>query len=91
MTITVHVPAVLRSYCEGLSDLPLSAPTVRAALEQIEASRPSLHRNICDETGAVRRHINLFVNTTHIRDLAGLDTALSDGDVVLVVPAVSGG
>lgn len=91
MAITVHVPGALRSYCGGVSRITLSAPTVRVALERIEASHPSLHRNICDETGAVRRHINLFVNTTHIRDLAGLDTALSPGDEVLVVPAVSGG
>ena len=91
MAITVHVPGVLRSTCGGVSRFTLSAPTVRVALEQVETSHPSLHRNICDETGAVRRHINLFVNTTHIRDLAGLDTVLSPGDEVLVVPAVSGG
>ncbi len=91
MTITVHVPGVLRSYCAGASRLTLSAPTVRAALEQIETRYPSLHRNLCDETGTVRRHINLFVNTTHIRDRDGLDTVLSPGDEVLVVPAVSGG
>jgi molybdopterin converting factor small subunit len=91
MTITAHIPGALRSYCGGVSRLTFSAPTVRVVLEEIEARYPQLHRNICDETGAVRRHINLFVNTTHIRDLAGLDTVLSPGDEVLVVPAVSGG
>ena len=91
MTIKIHVPAALRACCEGASELSLSAPTVRAALEQLERRHPSLHRSICDETGGVRRHINLFVNTSHIRDREGLDTALSHGDVVTILPAVSGG
>jgi sulfur-carrier protein len=91
MTITIHVPAVLRTYCAGTSKLHLSAQTVRAALEQIERSHPALYRSICDETGLVRRHVNVFVNTAHVRDLEGLDTALAPGDVVSILPAVSGG
>ena len=46
---------------------------------------------ICDETGQVRRHVNLFVNTAHVRDRDGLDTALVAGDVLTILPAVSGG
>ena len=61
------------------------------APEQIEQQLPSLYRCICDETGAVRRHINLVVNTSHGRDLEGLDTALVSGDIVTILPAVSGG
>jgi MoaD family protein len=91
MPITIRVPTVLRSYCRGDAKLTLSAPTVGAALEQLEKDHPSLYRNICDETGAVRRHINVFVNTTHMRDRDGLDTALSSGDVIVILPAVSGG
>jgi molybdopterin converting factor small subunit len=64
---------------------------VRAALEQLERNQPALYRRICDETGAVRRHVNLFVNTSHVRDREGLDTALAPGDVVTILPAVSGG
>ena len=91
MTITIHVPAALRAYCEGASELSLSAPTVRAALERIERGHPSLYRSICDETGTVRRHVNLFVNTSHVRDREGLDTALVSGDVLTILPAISGG
>ena len=91
MTITIQVPGMLRVYCGGVSELPVSAPSVRAALEQLERNHPSLYRNICDETGAVRRHIGVFVNTSHVRDLEGLDTALASGDVVTILPAVSGG
>ena len=91
MTITIHVPAVLRGCCEGASELSLSAPSVRAALEQIERSHPALYRSICDETGTVRRHVNLFVNAEHVCDREGLDTALVPGDVLTILPAVSGG
>lgn len=91
MAIRVWIPSVLRMYCNGVSDLALSASTVGALLEQLEVGHPTLYRNICDETGAVRRHLNVFVNSIHIRDRDGLDTPLSSGDVVLIVPAVSGG
>ena len=91
MTITIHVPAALRACCEGASELLLSAPSVGAALEQLERSHPSLYCSICDETGAVRRHVNLFVNTSHVRDREGLDTALVPGDVITILPAISGG
>ncbi len=91
MTITIHLPGVLRNYCEGASKLSLPARSLRAALEEIERSHPALYRSICDETGAVRRHVNLFVNTSHMRDREGLDTALAPGDIVTIMPAVSGG
>jgi MoaD family protein len=91
MTITIRFPSVLRAYCAGARELNLSAPSVRAALEQIERRHPSLYRSICDETGAVRRHVNLFVNTSHVSDREGLDTALVAGDVLTILPAVSGG
>jgi molybdopterin synthase sulfur carrier subunit len=81
----------LRDRCEGAPELELPASSVRATLEQIEQRYPALHRCICDETGAVRRHLNVFVNTSHIRDLEGLDTRLGPEDVVTILPAVSGG
>ena len=91
MSIKVYVPAPLRPYCGGASELGLAAPSVRAALEEIERQHPSLYRNVCDETGAVRRHVNLFVNTAHVRDRDGLDTPLVPGDILTILPAVSGG
>ncbi len=91
MSIVIHVPGALRAYCDGAAEIALAAPSVRAALDEIERRHPSLHRNIRDETGAVRRHVNVFVNSSNVRDLAGLDTSLSPGDVVTILPAVSGG
>lgn len=91
MTITIRVPAALRLCCGGATELALSAPSVRAALAQIERSHPALYRSVCDESGAVRRHVNLFVNTSHVRDRDGLETALVQGDILTILPAVSGG
>ncbi len=91
MTITIQIPGVLRGYCAGARELSVSAASVRAALEQLARSHPPLYRSVCDETGALRRHVNLFVNTDNVRDGAGLDTALAPGDVLTIMPAVSGG
>lgn len=90
-TITIFVPAPLRPYCAGVPELSLSAATVREALEVLQRTQPALYRNICDETGAVRRHLNVFVNADHVRDLEGMDTTLRPEDVVTILPAVSGG
>ena len=90
-TITVHVFGSLRTYCGGASQLSMAAGTVREVLEELERTQAALYRNICDETGAVRRHLNVFVNTENVRDLSGIDTVLTAGDVVTILPAVSGG
>ena len=90
-TITLHVPGPLRTYCAGATEISISADTVRATLEALEQSEPALYRNVCDETGTVRRHLNVFVNADNVRDLDGINTTLTQGDVVTILPAVSGG
>ena len=89
--VTLHVLGQLRTYCAGATELSISAHTVRAALEDLERSQSALYRNVCDETGTVRRHLNIFVNSDNVRDLNGIDTPLTRGDVVTILPAVSGG
>ncbi len=89
--VTVRVPAPLRVYCDGKGELSLQATSVRTALAGIERLHPSLYSGVCDETGAVRRHVNLFVNTRHVRDRNGLDTPLQAGDVLTILAAISGG
>jgi sulfur-carrier protein len=90
-TVTIHVFGQLREYCAGAEQLTLAASSVRAALDDLERTQPVLYRNLCDETGKVRRHLNVFVNSDNVRDLNGVDTSLTAGDVVTFLPAVSGG
>jgi len=89
--VILHVYGQLRTYVGGAAELTLSARSVRDALVEVEHDHAALHPNVCDETGAVRRHLNVFVNADNIRDLDGLDTALAPGDVLSILPAVSGG
>jgi molybdopterin converting factor small subunit len=90
-SVTVHLPGPLRPYCQGAAQFRLEAATVGQALQEIERTNPALFRNVCEETGALRRHLNVFVNSDHIRDRNGLETVLRAGDVLTFLPAVSGG
>jgi len=90
-SVTVLLPGILRDYCGGRNRLVLEASDIRSMLAALEQEYPLVHRNICDESGAPRRHLNLFVNSDNTRDLSGLDTTLGPGDVVTILPAVSGG
>jgi len=89
--ITVHLTSPLRRYAAGASRLQVAAISVKAALQDLERSHPALFSNLCDETGALRRHLNVFVNSDNIRDLEGVETPLAAGDVLTFLPAVSGG
>jgi molybdopterin converting factor small subunit len=95
MPLTLSIPVLLssplRDHAGGVSKLSVTATSVRAALEQIEQVHPQLYGSICDETGAVRRHINVFVNSDNVKDLEGMATALNPGDVLTILPSVSGG
>ena len=89
--MTVFVPTPLRRRCGGKSELQVEATNVRSALAHLAINHAPLYGCICDETGAVRRHINLFVNQDHIRDIHGLDSPLTEQDTVYIFTAVSGG
>lgn len=89
--VQVRVPSVLRDCCQGASELTLSAPTVSGVLAELERCYPALYRSVCDDAGRVRRHVNVFVNVSDIRDREGIATILAPGDVVTILPAVSGG
>jgi molybdopterin synthase sulfur carrier subunit len=89
--ITIHLSGALCDYCRSVRELAVSASTVRGALAQLEHESPGVYRGVCDETGAVRQHVGVFVNETHIREREGLDTTLVPGDTITILPAVSGG
>lgn len=64
---------------------------MRAVLDELGRTQVALYRNICDEQCVPRRHLNIFVNADNVRDLDGIDSTLTAGDVVTILPAVSGG
>jgi sulfur-carrier protein len=82
--VRVLVPASLRQYWGGGAQATVEAPTLAEAI----AALGPLATRIVDERGALRRHVNLFVNEEHARDLA---RPLAEGDIIHILPAVSGG
>ena len=88
MSITVELSTALRSYCSCDSELSLEASTVRGALEELESHHVELYHSVCDDTGAVRRHVNLFLNSSILSKTEGLDRPLSPGDV-LTMPGIA--
>lgn len=91
MMTTVEIPTVLRQYCGGESELRISAGTPKAVLTQLEKLHPELYRCVCNETGCMRPHVNLFVNNKLIRGDFDWTCPLKRGDVVGIFQAVSGG
>jgi len=94
--IQVMIPSALRALCNGparsrKAELSLMARDVRGLLAELAREHPQVHVRLCDERGDPRPHINVFVNNDHVRALAALDTPLTAGDVVTILPAVSGG
>ena len=90
-TVTLHIPGSLREFSGAEAQISFSAMSVRELLSLIARERPALYGGICDETGRVRKHMNIFVNGKHMRDREGLETPLAPGDAVYAWPAVSGG
>ena len=93
MKVTVHLPGPLVPLTEGTSNVVLDVPggTVGDALTVLFAQFPRLRDRIVDELGAVRPHVNLFVDRESIRHLGGLEAAVHDGATLSVIAAVSGG
>jgi sulfur-carrier protein len=88
---TVRIPTPLRKYTQGKEEVTVAASSVRQLLDNLEASYPGIKERICDDTGAVRRFVNVFVADEDIRFLDNLDTAVRDADEVSIVPAIAGG
>ncbi len=93
MTIAVRIPESLRDYSGVAGEISLSVATLSDALDALRELYPAIYSSVCDETGAVRRHINLFVNSELVakQDCCGSQVDLNSGDVLTIWTAVSGG
>jgi molybdopterin converting factor small subunit len=91
VTSTVRIPTPLRKFTQGKEEVSVAANNVRELITNLEASYPGIRERICDENGAVRRFVNVFVADEDIRFLDNLDTAVKDADEVSIVPAIAGG
>ncbi len=90
MAIEVRIPTILRTYTDGAKAVEGAGPTLADLLDDIESRHGGLKARLIDE-GKLRRFVNVYLNDEDVRFLEGLQTALSDGDVVTVLPAVAGG
>jgi sulfur-carrier protein len=94
VNVDVLLPGVLREHADGQDEVRLAladGATVRDALGELAARWPDLGRRLRDDTGAVRRHVNLFVDGDDVRTLQADSTGLHDGAVLHVLPSVAGG
>ena len=89
--ITVRIPMPLRPFVDDVAVMDADADTVGAALEQIGARHPGFLQRIVVDAGELRPYVNIFVGAENVRSFSGLDTAVSEGDVVSIIPAVAGG
>ncbi|HUY07257.1 MAG TPA: MoaD/ThiS family protein [Acidimicrobiales bacterium] len=91
MSVTIRIPTQLRPLTAGEGEIVLEATTVREAIGALEAAHPGIGERLLDESGGLRRFVNLFVADEDVRFLEGLDTPLAPGQTLSVVPAVAGG
>lgn len=91
MPVTVRIPSPLRPLTGGLSEVQTTAGTIDGLLDELDNAYPGMKARLCDDTGAVRRFVNIYVNEEDIRFLTHQDTPLKDGDQVSIVPAIAGG
>jgi sulfur-carrier protein len=89
--IKVRIPTPLRPLTKGQGEVEAQASSIANMIEALNQAHPGLKDRLCDETGELRRFVNIYVNEEDIRFLKGKETSLSDGDEVSIVPAIAGG
>jgi len=91
MSVTVRIPTPLRGLTAGNAEVAVEAGSLNDVLKAIEVAHPGVAERVLDETGALRRFVNVYVGDDDVRFLDGLDTVVPDGTTVSVIPAVAGG
>jgi molybdopterin synthase sulfur carrier subunit len=91
MGVLIRIPTPLRSITKGSAEVQTKGGTVDDVMQDLERQFPGLRERLVDESGELRRFINLYVNEEDVRFLQAKKTALKDGDQVSIVPAIAGG
>ena len=93
MTVSVSIPTILRTHTGGEKRVSASGDTLKAVIDDLEANYSGITERLVDKAGGDKLHrfVNIYVNDEDVRFSGGLDTTISDGDSVTILPAVAGG
>ena len=91
MAINVRIPTQLRTLSGGAAEVKVEGSTVAEALKALDTAHPGFAERLFDESGGLRRFVNVFVAEEDIRFLDGVSTQVTDGQTISIVPAVAGG
>jgi len=91
MSVSVRIPTILRSYTGGAREVGAEAGTLREIIAGLDAEFPGIGGRLLDDTGKLRRFVNVYVGDEDVRLAQGLDTPVLPGTQVSVIPAVAGG
>ncbi len=91
MPVTVRIPTILRTYTGGASEVTAEGGTLGEVLDDLERNHTGIKARVLDETGAIRRFVNVYVGNDDVRFLDGLGTPTPEGTSISVIPAVAGG
>jgi len=91
MPVEVRLPTLLRPHADGASTVTADGATVGEAFGELTTRYPGLAGSLVDDQGGLHKFVNVYCNDEDIRYLEQLDTKVSDGDVISILPAVAGG
>ena len=91
VSVSVRIPTILRTYTGGESEVTASGATLAEVLDDLDASYSGIKGRVLDESGSLRRFVNVYVGNEDVRFLDNLDTPTPDGAQISVIPAVAGG
>ncbi|MFF3561911.1 ubiquitin-like small modifier protein 1 [Streptomyces sp. NPDC002574] len=91
MSANVRIPTILRPYTGGRAEVPAAGGTLAEVIESLEKDHPGISARVLDDTGKLRRFVNVYVNDDDVRFSEGLQTVVAEGASVSIIPAVAGG
>ncbi|KJK58162.1 MoaD/ThiS family protein [Saccharothrix sp. ST-888] len=91
MAIEVRIPTILRTYTDGDKAVEGAGSNLGELFADLDTRHPGIAGRLLEETGELRRFVNVYLNDEDVRFLAGVATELADGDSVTILPAVAGG